>query len=230
MKNIIRWTIGNTSKQGLNCLKTSIKNIIKLYEKEFKYYLCYNNIDVNKIKWIYDFPISLVNQEKHLKSLSLIPTNNPCWKLYPPRLDINSYEIFLDNDLILYKKINLNEIINKNIFFISQAIEKSYGSLQNNINLNVNLNSGFFGVPPGFDFQKEIELIIKKFNIEWKNSHFEEQAVVAYIINKNKYELINLEKIYICKDKIKQSDYGLHFVGVNKGNDKFWKTYKMKIL
>lgn len=227
MNKIIRFTIGKTSKDGLQCLKLSIKNILKLYKKEFEIYICYNNESIKNIKWLNDLPIKLLDQNEYKNSLDLQPINHPCWKLYPPRLDINSYEIFIDNDLILYKKLNLDNFIKNNKFFVSEAIKKSYGSLQNKINKQPYLNSGFFGIPAGFDFQKEINSTIKEFNIRWENSHFEEQAVVAHILNKYNCEVIGLDKIYVCYQEMKKAEYGIHFVGLNNGSiTKFWKEYR----
>jgi hypothetical protein len=241
-KPIIRWTIGNVSKEGIDCLKLCVNKIKKFYGEEFDYFICHNKIDKNKIKWANRHKVELVDQVKYEDSLAIKPIRHPCWKLYPPRLNINSYEIFIDNDVVLYKKIDLDKFIKNNYFFMSEAIKKNYGTMQSIINKKPYLNSGFFGMPAGFDFQKEINLTIKKFNIKWGNSHFEEQGVVAHILNKNNCEVIGLEKIYVCSaeqqqddcyDGIKKSEFGLHFVGLNSGDDlwkSFWMKYKSKLL
>jgi hypothetical protein len=230
---IIRWTIGNVSKEGMDCLKLSCRRITTFYGKEFDYFICYNQIDKDKIKWSNKYNIELIDQQEHKNSLDLEPINHPCWKLYPPRLNINSYEIFIDNDVVLHKKIDLYYYITNNHFFISEAFKKNYGTMQSKINKKPYLNSGFFGITPGFNFQEEINLTIKQFNLQWLNSHFEEQAVVAHILNKNNCEVVGLEKIYVCCDDIKRAQFGFHFAGLNHGDEKhkiFWKKYNSKIL
>jgi hypothetical protein len=229
MKPIIRFTIGKTSKEGVDCLRLSIKNLIKLYKEEFEIYVCYNNINIKEIKWINDFPIKLVDQNKYKNTLEIQPINHPCWKLYPPRLDVNNYEIFIDNDLLLSKRLDFDKFVKNNEFFMSEAILKSYGTLQNKINKQPYLNSGLFGIPAGFDFQKEINSTIKKLNIKWQNSHYEEQAVVAYIFNKYDFKLISLDEIYVCYKNFRKAKYGYHFVGLNKNNHKFWKSFNSKM-
>lgn len=98
-KPIIRWTIGgNVSQHGIDCLGNSINCWKDLYGDSFDYFLCYNNIDVNKL----NFGVNLINQHEHLNSLSIQP-NSTAWKLYPPRISLQSHEIFIDNDLIIYK-------------------------------------------------------------------------------------------------------------------------------
>jgi hypothetical protein len=223
MKKIIRWTIGDCSKEGIDCLKKSVKNIVNFYKEKFDYYVCYNNLNKNKINKL---PVRLLNQEEYVDEITIRPTNNPCWKLYPPRIKMDSYEIFIDNDLVLHKKINFEQYIKNKSFFITEAYEKSYGTLQYEINDPIFLNSGMFGIPPGFDFKKEINSAIKKFEINWNNSHFEEQAIVAYIFNKQGYELINKEQIYVCVEDIKIGKFGNHFVGLNSGFSRFWNAYK----
>ena len=231
-KPIIRWTIGNASKEGIDCLKFSVKNIVRIYKKEFDYFICFNKINKDKIKWAKDYNIKLVNQEEYKKSLDTEPIDHPCWKLYPPRLNIESYEIFIDNDLVIDRRLDFNIFIKNNYFFISEAIKQSYGTMQKTIIKKPYLNSGLFGIPPGFDFREEINSTIKKFNIKWTNSHFEEQAIVAYILIKNSCKIISLKEIYVCYDEIKESNFGFHFVGLNSGNKKFkdlWKKYRTKI-
>ena len=239
MKNIVRWTIGNVSEEGFECLRRSVSNFLNFYKDQFQYFICYNNIQENKLEWSKKFKINLINQNNFVNSLNINPKDsNPCWKLYPPRINNNVYEIFIDNDIVLHKKINLNEVINKNYFFITQALKRNYGSLDKCIISEFDYNSGFFGVPVGFDFKKEINKIIEKFNINWnlgfgpegRPGHFEEQGIVSYIINKNKHELINLEKIYISFEDYQLGKYGVHFVGVNTDIKRFWNFYNTKFI
>ena len=40
MKNIVRWTVGDVSEEGLECLKRSACNFIKFYKNQFEYFIC----------------------------------------------------------------------------------------------------------------------------------------------------------------------------------------------
>ena len=231
MKNIVRWTIGNCSEEGVECLRESICKFIEIYNDQFDYFICYNNIEKEKLVWSKKINIKLIDQKKYANSLKIKPYDkNPCWKLYPPRLRINSYEIFIDNDLIIYKKINLDEFIKSNIFFITQALKKNYGSLENFVKNKYNLNTGFFGIPKNFDLKKQINKIIKKYELNWDTSHFEEQGVISYIISNNKHEIINLEKIYVSFEDYQLAKNGFHFVGLNTDIKKFWYLHNTKFM
>lgn len=232
MKNIVRWTIGNVSNEGMECLKRSVCNFVQLYKNEFRYFICHNNVEEKKIIWSSKYNIDLINQEKHINELDIHPPSekNPCWKLYPPRIDINSYEIFIDNDLIIYKKIDLEEAIKSNIFIVSEALEKNYGSFNKKINTAPNFNSGFFGIPAFFDLRKEINKTISNFNVIWSRSHFEEQGLLSYIIKKNKNKIISLDEIYVSFGDYQLAKNGYHFAGLNCENKKFWQFHNTKFI
>lgn len=227
IKPIIRWTFGLNSKESLDCLKLSIKNFYKFYRDEFRYFLCFNNIDPLEFDWSKKYNVNLIDQDQYKNSLCIRPImNHSCWKIYPPRLDINSYEIFMDNDLILHKRIDFKKFIEKKIFFMAEAVRKAYGTFQEKINYHYNLNAGFLGIPPGFNFQEKANNVIVENSVSWENSYYEEQGLVAYIFHKQNCEVIKLDEIFICYDSYCIGEYGMHFVGLNTDNKKYWKMYR----
>lgn len=217
-KPIIRWTVGNVSSYGIDCLKQSISSWKSLYGDSFDYYLCYNNIDVNKL----NFDVSLINQNEHLNSLSIGP-NLTAWKLYPPRISMESHEIFIDNDLIVYEKIPLIDsfLKSKNIFFCTEGLRKNFGLYEKENRENLKINSGFFGIPPYFDFRVFIDNEIKH---EW-TGWFDEQGIVSSILSNNDYNLISLDEVAVCLNEFKFGKYGVHFVGLNGGNNIPWEDW-----
>jgi len=120
-KTILRWTIGKVSRDGMRCLIMSFQNLFALYGDRFEYFICYNNIKKNELRWTKKYPITLVCQHDFTSDLKIDPIKeNPCWKLYPARLDLDCHEIFIDNDLILYKKIPIiDRFIEKKICYSS---------------------------------------------------------------------------------------------------------------
>lgn len=230
MKPIVRWTVGEVSQLGIECLNLSIEKFINLYGNLFDYYVCYNNIELSQIHFLKKYKVNFLNQKKYRNSLLINPIdNNPCWKLYPPRINKEVHEIFIDNDLIIFKKIPLiDEFLNsKNLFLITQAYNRSYASSLRNLIRN-NLNSGLIAIPPGFNFKERINQIIKEHNISWISSHFQEQAVVSKIIEENNFKIIKLSEIYVCYEKLIKANYGYHFVGINSNFiTKFFKAFKL---
>ena len=102
MKKIFRWTIGNSSNLGFEVLRKSVKFAKKNFEAlGFDLYICSNS---NEVK------VSEICQEFEIKHIVQNNENNffkkfggSFWKLCPPRINIDSYEIICDNDVILKK-------------------------------------------------------------------------------------------------------------------------------
>lgn len=231
MKTIIRWTVGDVSDQGFDCLRHSIKRIVDMYgSKDFEYFVCYNGSSKKKID-IRQKNVALIDQEQFANSLPIHPSNKfgVCWKLYPPRLDSSKFEIFIDNDVVLHKKIEFEDW--QDGCFISEAIKRSYGSFDKRIKSLAQMNSGFFGIPPRFDFGHELSDRIVKFSINWDDSYFEEQGLVAHVISNQPHFMFGIKEIGIAINNSHDfvGKYGTHFIGLNKGEDRFWRRYRISL-
>jgi hypothetical protein len=220
MRKIVRWTIGQTNSHAVACLCKSIQLWRKLFDNQFEMVVCYNAA----------MPVvncRLVNQNEFKDSLPFSPFTT-AWKLYPPRLDIESHEIFIDNDLVLYNKPDcIEEFLRTNSCFITQAWKRSYGKNDSLVPENFTANSGLFGLPPGFDFQKAIIRIGSR----WE-THFDEQGVVAAIMSKTKANIIPLRDIKVCvpEEEFGLARVGMHFVGLNNGYTAHWEHFIQSIL
>jgi len=231
MKTIIRWTIGDVSDQGLECLNLSIKNMTDFYGyNDFYYFICHNNISKKKLNSIGNSKINLLDQEKFTESLPIAPSKEygVSWKLYPPRIDVERNEIFMDNDIVFHKKIILDEF--KDYFLISEAINRSYGFFDNKVISKRNMNSGFFKLLPGYDFAKKLSNTILEFDFNW-TSYFDEQGLVSYIISKENHLVVGLDKLTITHNNFDNfiGEYGTHFIGINfmgGGINPYWNRYK----
>lgn len=227
-KPLIRWTLGPSSDSGIKCLISSIQKMKSMYHDTFDYVVCHNGVSKEKLD---SLPfVSFVDQEKHTSSLPIAPVG-PAWKLYPPRLRPESHEIILDNDLIIYKKPPLfTEFLERNQIVATEAFKRSYsGPLEKDIPFGFNLNSGVLCLPPGFDFGDKIKKTIEQNNINW-NGHLDEQTLVAHVLNKEKLKIIPLTEISVCLDVFKLGTCGIHFVGLNKGKDQYWKEFHSRKL
>jgi hypothetical protein len=202
IKPIIRWTIGNAlTNSSYEILSNSIKNIIKLYKNEFEYFVCYNDVNVeetNKIKKKFkkvnfleqkwdDCPLALEKPDE-TNALTNQKLNGSFWKICPPRLNKNTHEIILDNDLIFIKKPRIIQKFllekNKNLIIedSNTNIEQTLGSYAGLLtNKKQGYNSGIIGLSPNYDFKKEI---IKNFqaNNKKKLDYAEEQGLLMYTL------------------------------------------------
>lgn len=227
-KPIIRWTIGDVHPLGFQILKHSINTMRKLYGDSFQYFVCCNNVDVKKL----DFNAEIIDCSKDYKnSLPLSPTDSK-WKLYPPRLDISTHEIVMDNDVVLHKKFpKFDEFLkDNNKILLCQGHGRQFGPFFDpKVIKGVSLNSGIYGMPPNFDLRQKIIDETKEIN-KWQ-SWWDDQGVLAAIFFKEEYIKISLTDVSICHTDYSVGKYGVHFCAANKGmSDNYYIYHKHKLL
>ncbi len=216
MKPLMRWTIGECCKEGLEILEYSITKMIELYGDRFDYRLCFNTIDPISLNPL----IPLVQQ---LPIEGMYAPSGVAWKLYPPRLSPNSHEIFIDNDLILLKKLDeIEEFLEaEDKFVFTEALFYNHGRFK----CNLKLNSGLIGIPPKFDFKNALMPFMAD-QMGWIDK-FDEQGMVSTIFSTKKRINIPLSKIAICHEgNFRDGTHGYHFVTANKGFTKAWNHFK----
>lgn len=199
MKPIIRWTIGKALQPGFKCLSYSVNSFRKIYGDRFDYYVLYNsrcpNVDANVVK-----------QEGNVVG--------PAWKLVPPRLSINSPEIFMDNDLVLVKRLpEIDMLLDANVPFMTEGLKRNFGKYERLLKPKYILNSGLFGLPSGFDFQAKMESTKNN----WDN-YYDEQGFVAWIMTSfPNLNIIPRKCVGICRpdDPLPDYSHGIHFCGLN---------------
>jgi hypothetical protein len=216
MKPIIRWTIGNVGPLGLRTLFTSISSITKIYKNRFRFFLCHNNIPNYKLRIIKDFllgtTVELYEQKwseccipDKVGSIyddygNIIFNNGICggslWKVSPARLDLNVHEIILDNDLVLFDHLpKIDEFLSSSKNLCLEDPITFQGKYHNLFKKGEAYNSGLIGLPPQYDFEKEV------FNFWNKNkifnlSHGDEQGLLTKVLTKDKnYILIKKTEI-----------------------------------
>lgn len=273
-KKILRWTVGDCSDIGLKILNVSIKKAKKIFEKfNFDFYVC-SNSNNSKIK-----KICLNNNVKIIESnwnsfplpKEIIPKNNDInspigipkkrqgsfWKLCPPRLFLNSYEIICDNDLIFQKCPQEIELfLNSNKTLISEESVFHFGKYKRFISRPY--NSGLYGFPPMYDFS---ENLIKTWNKYGKMKPLlsrDEQGIIILTLLSHDNIKIPEEKTCFVFDKgeaesakysqIKENGFDchivdnikfkkcsnlkkniIHFLGSNREKNHFyWNAYKNK--
>jgi hypothetical protein len=235
-KPIIRWTIGNANlNSSYEILTESIKSIIKLYSNNFKYFVCYNEVKIDKINKIKkkfenvnfleqnwrNCPINIY-EPKIIENKTKQKLNGSFWKICPPRLSTNNHEIFLDNDLIFLRKPKIiNEFLNLNNKNLIIQDSKIYlGKFEKLIkNEKQGYNSGVFGLHPGYNFEKEIinNIDILDLSKEKNLSYEEEQGLLMYTLcctnpligASDHFVGIHAEKVYLNSISDKFFEYKL---------------------
>lgn len=232
-KAVVRWTVGPYSELALRVLRLSIHNIRKLYRDRFFLTVTYNNVPESKIKML---PIdSAINQSCFINDLPVPPPEDPeigmAWKLYPARTDDSVHEIMLDNDLVLYSKMECIErfLASDSLFLITEAVKRSYSySYDHQIPSTFNINSGFVALPPHFDYKGELMNAVIG---DWDN-RFDEQSVVAKVLSGHNVEIIPRTDISITgpSTEYELGNHGVHFIGLNGGFDFYWRRFMEEML
>lgn len=224
MKPLFRWTIGNTSDVGMDMLVTSISLMRRFHD--FDCFVCHNNLKPGQMERLAGIPdATLVAQSP--KALP-IPPKGVAWKLYTPRLDINRHEVFIDNDLVVFKKMPKMEsfLESRDSVIYTRSLFHNFGTFKPFLPKEFRLNSGLFGLPPGFDFDAEVRSGLKG-KTAWDDP-FDEQGLVALILSCQPTRIeIGLDEIMICHEgKFGPAEYGYHFVFANRGVHTAWLTFK----
>ena len=217
IKPLIRFHIGPASDSGFDCLGRSIVQIQKLYPSS-DIVVCYN-CDKQKITHLEH--VTLFDQSPHANDE--LPPMGVAWKLYPPRLDLNRHEIIIDNDIILENRIpEIDKFLQSHEHcLLLEGESRTYGRFARHVPAGLKINSGIYGMPPGFDFEPYVQFYSGK---EWeinasgthaKNKTFDEQGLVAFILSNQPHIIIPSTTVTNC-EKIWVPGSGMHFISLNR--------------
>lgn len=229
-KLIIRWNVGPVKTAGLHILKKSVSNISRIYPQA-NLIITYNQIEKREIEFLEEFNVDFIKQESNKVNKGY----QVHWKLYPARLDNNSHEICIDNDILIFDRIEeIDNFINDDATLISEGLHGAYGQYKDQIPYyGLRFNSGIYGVPPKFDINQMIEKEIRP----WGNK-FDEQGLISIMMHRHK----NMYIIPLTKIPIVESEFdinmikriktlkGIHFVGANCNVHNAWLNYQNQII
>lgn len=198
---IIRWTFGEaigrpTSLQGLDMLECSIRFAQSLIPNA-KLYVCYNSIRsdrlLSKLNKVADLGVSLIDQNDLNPEFTGVTGKNSFWKYIPGRIELNKFELFLDNDVIIWRVPELIKTwAESNSILISEDWNGShYGEFAGSIQTPDSYNAGIIGLPPGF------EIPVPRTSDLSEHFHSEQGYVASQILQSGKpVRLIKKELIY----------------------------------
>ncbi len=215
MRPLARWTIGNTNADGYECLCMSIDSFLRYYD--FEVVICHNcpatNLPVARFR--------LIDQSQYLNAIP--PPKGVAWKLYPPRIDINRHEISIDNDLVINERIAyIDEYMISDATLLLEDSSRTYGRFERHVPPGFMINSGIYGMPPGFDLEPYIRFYAgdewekNALNQHDKNETFDEQGLIALaLLSHSRYLIIPSRTITNCEHNLVQGQ-GHHFIGLNR--------------
>ena len=152
MRPLVRWIIGPVKKQGFNCLRKSINSFSKIYTN-VDLMVCHNQLEKKQVDLIKSMGV-FVYEQIYTKG---IEPKGVAWKLYPPRLRLDAHEIIIDNDIIIGKQIpQINQFLSENSTLVYEAGKPMYGKFAKYVPKTPYINSGIYGMPPGFNLEKKM--------------------------------------------------------------------------
>ena len=231
---LIRWTIGgNVSADGLEILGVSISFMKKIYGDIADFMICYNNIKEESLS---RFEVPLFKQYHDPWNFHEYEPTAEMWKMYPPRLRYEAHEIVMDNDLIIFKKFDmLDEFFCGNHTLLLQGRERNYGSYDHLVPQPYAINSGFYGLPPNFDFGTGIEMACLTDSTRKWTKWCDDQGVIAHaLMREENFKIVSPNDIlnYFPMDEysLPENISGIHFIGSNRGLRANWQDVSKSLL
>lgn len=249
MRPLIRWTLGSVKKMGAEVFLHSMELTRRTYPECDFVVCCNNNADTSLIKDvdIYEqkigevgYPLEEPNKNKPINMPGVdgnaTETTASGWKLSPPRLRINAHELWIDNDIVIRKRIpELDRWLTSsgNSGIISEGNGRFYGLFDKYIPPQFRLCAGFFGLSPQVDFQSMILERCKLLNGKPLGGYDEQGLVCDIVVDLPQFIVVPSQSLCIAEfdlpDKLPPA---IHFVGSNRKNNnhKGWNKYKSKFI
>lgn len=260
MKPLFRWTVGPCLQQGLDILEVSVRRTTEsLGFDNFDWAIMTNGLSGDQATFVKRIIGSLGSKrEIFLKNQawsecpipddmqiprrtdgSFIADGNKCggtlWKVCPPRVRMESHEIVMDNDVILLKRFpQIDEFLaaTAKVMILEEPV-RFYGRFDEAISTeSPNMNSGFMGFYPGYNFGSEI---LKSWHEKGRYQHLsqgDEQGLLMYTLSKQPSVRVKpaqmveiLHRDY--RTKVTGTEEGVHFTQANRApNHPAWKDFK----
>jgi hypothetical protein len=256
-KPIFRWTCGPCLQQGLDILEESIKRTTEtLGFDNFDWAICYNGLTNDQVAFVKkaiggrsihlllqdwaNCPIPDHMQTPQRRDGSFQPNGTLCggtlWKACPARVRMESHEIVMDNDIILLNKFpQIDEFLQSNKTLILEEPVRFYGRYDCLFPLEEkNLNSGFMGFPPNYDYAKEIHKTWIEHGSFYHITQADEQGLLMATLNRHpNIRIQETQMVEILHREfgraITGKEEGIHFTQANRANNhRAWKYFKEK--
>lgn len=216
-KNIVRWTIGhNVLPVGIDILGVSVQSAMRaLGPNNFDWYVCYNDRTIlERLKRVTDgLPVRFILQD-WVDIAIPIPRPVPqtgdlehhdefsgsVWKLCPIRLDTSVHELSLDNDVIIQRRCEaLDRFWEGHLPLVAEDPCRAFGNFDRLIPHYLALNSGLFGMQPGYNPAEDVREFWESAGSPQMVSYLDEQGLLMAAITSRPYTIIEMStREFLC--------------------------------
>ncbi|MCK9458353.1 MAG: hypothetical protein M0R80_01765 [Proteobacteria bacterium] len=200
LKPIFRWTIGRPSRVGFHIFEESvIQTINALGRDNFDWFVCYNNLteaQLDRLREVAKIHLLTLYEQKICDCPLSQENLGTLWKLCPARIRIESYEIIMDNDVVICKHLpEIDDFLGGKRCLCLDEPTRYFGRYSCYLPKTKKYNSGLIGLVPGHDFQKDICRVWRKYGELENLNSADEQGLLALVF-------LHKDQITISKDKI----------------------------
>ncbi len=231
----IRWTVGDVSSRGWEALRLSVYCALRLfgpgsYDSGPRYAVCVNTVSLAEAQAkTGPLPVAWHAVTSADIPPELRPHLDPAmaegvgWKLVPPRLFPDAYELSLDNDCLLWALPQaLRKFLSRtDATLLAEDVDRCLGQFDA-APVEGAVNSGIRGLPPGFDLLPALQSILGEARLrsERLTSELDEQGLQAAALHAASPCLrVTTEEVSICSPfwprQPELGTCGAHFVGLN---------------
>jgi hypothetical protein len=157
------------------------------------------------------------------------------WKVCPARMRMDTHEVVMDNDIVLLKKFpQIEEFLRSTdkALILEEPI-RFYGRYDCLFGPEEPyLNSGFMGLPPGYDFGTEIQTVWEKHGKYTNLSQADEQGLLTYSLSRLPSVRVKKDQMVEVlhrdfKTAITGREEGIHFTQADRiPNHHSWQKYQ----
>lgn len=232
---LARWTIGGVIDQGFETLTHAVRRFGTLYP-EFDRIVCFNNLKDGQRERLDRLGVRLHAQRAEEFPHPLVSADAPPgwkfsmpgwgWKLVPLRLRPGGHELWIDNDIIVRERLpSIDRWLGSSAAIVSSGLQRAYGCYEDAIPPDAVYCVGFFGLPPGHDFEAAVRRHLPR--IGGPLGYYDEQGLTVSCLMELDRIVVPQEELAIVKRLTRPFAKGLHFIGVNRTHDhEAWGEYK----
>jgi hypothetical protein len=225
----LRWTIGPVSAAGFEALRLSIHGACRLFGREAEYVVCVNGIPpeearrrtgaVPAVRWT----VAPATPPGPLgRFLDAGMSEGTAWKLLPPRLRPDAFELSLDNDVILW---SMPAALRRWLAeprarhrVVAADVAPGHGAFAGLCGPEPR-NSGIRGLPPGFDYGAALEGVLARHPRRLASELDEQGLQVAAVSRDGPPLVVEVDEVSICSPfhphLYARGRCGAHYVGLN---------------